>query len=92
MVEFYDIAGLVKGANKGEGLGSQFLSHIKEVNAVVEVVRCFESSEIIHIENKVDPLSDIDTVNTELILKDLETVEKESPNWKEKPKPATTKK
>jgi len=76
VVEFYDIAGLVKGANKGEGLGNQFLSHIREVNAVVEVVRCFESSEIIHIENKVDPLKDIDTVNTELILKDLETVEK----------------
>ena len=75
-MEFYDIAGLVKGANKGEGLGNQFLSHIREVNAVVEVVRCFESGEIIHIENKVDPLSDIDTVNTELILKDLEIVEK----------------
>ncbi|MEK7574486.1 MAG: redox-regulated ATPase YchF [Patescibacteria group bacterium] len=76
VVEFYDIAGLVKGANKGEGLGNQFLSHIREVNAVVEVVRCFELGEIIHIENKVDPLSDIDTVNTELILKDLEIVEK----------------
>lgn len=76
VVEFYDIAGLVKDASKGEGLGNQFLSHIREVNAVVEVVRCFESSEIIHVENKVDPSSDIDTVNTELILKDLETVEK----------------
>ena len=76
VVEFYDIAGLVKGANKGEGLGNQFLSHIREVNAVVEVVRCFESAEIIHVENRVDPLKDIDTVNTELILKDMETVEK----------------
>ncbi|MFA5083967.1 MAG: redox-regulated ATPase YchF [Candidatus Paceibacterota bacterium] len=76
VVEFYDIAGLVKGANKGEGLGNQFLSHIREVNAVVEVVRCFKAGEIIHVENKVDPLKDIDTVNTELILKDLETVEK----------------
>ena len=76
VVEFYDIAGLVKDASKGEGLGNQFLSHIREVSAVVEVVRCFESSEIIHVENKVDPSKDIDTVNTELILKDLETVEK----------------
>lgn len=76
VVEFYDIAGLVKGANKGEGLGNQFLSHIREVSAIVEVVRCFQSGEIIHIENRVDPLKDIDTVNTELILKDLETVEK----------------
>ena len=76
VVEFYDIAGLVKGANKGEGLGNQFLSHIREVNAIVEVVRCFKSDEIIHIENRVDPVKDIDTVNTELILKDLETVEK----------------
>ncbi len=76
VVEFYDIAGLVKGANKGEGLGNQFLSHIREVNAIVEVVRCFEAGEIIHIENRVDPIKDIEIVNTELIFKDLETVEK----------------
>lgn len=76
VVEFYDIAGLVKGANKGEGLGNQFLSHIKDVDAVVQVVRCFKSDEIIHVENKVDPLGDIETINTELILKDLEIVEK----------------
>lgn len=76
VVEFYDIAGLVKGANKGEGLGNKFLSHIKEVSAIVEVVRCFESSEIIHVENKVDPVNDIEILNTELILKDLETIEK----------------
>ena len=76
VVKFYDIAGLVKGANKGEGLGNQFLSHIRETDAIVEVVRCFESSEIIHVENKVNPAGDIDTINTELVLKDLETAEK----------------
>lgn len=76
IVEFYDIAGLVKGANVGEGLGNQFLSHIREVNAIVEVIRVFESSEIIHVEEKVDPLRDLEIINTELILKDLDTVEK----------------
>lgn len=76
VVEFYDIAGLVKGANKGEGLGNQFLSHIREVNAIVQVVRCFPASEIVHIEEKIDPIRDIETVNTELILKDLETAER----------------
>jgi len=76
VVEFYDIAGLVKGANKGEGLGNQFLSHIRETNAIVQVVRCFQSEEIIHIEQKVDPVRDLEIVNTELILKDLETIEK----------------
>lgn len=76
VVEFYDIAGLVKGANKGEGLGNQFLSHIRDANAIVQVVRCFENSEIIHVENKIDPSRDIDTINTELILKDLETIGK----------------
>jgi hypothetical protein len=76
VVEFYDIAGLVKGANKGEGLGNQFLSHIKEVNAIVEVIRCFSSDEIIHVENGVDPLRDLEIINTELILKDLDIVEK----------------
>lgn len=76
IVEFYDIAGLVKGANKGEGLGNQFLSHIREVSAVVEVLRCFSSDEIVHVENSVDPLRDLQIINEELILKDLETVEK----------------
>jgi hypothetical protein len=76
IVEFYDIAGLVKGAYKGEGLGNQFLSHIREVNAIVEVVRCFSSPEVIHVEQKVDPIRDIDIINTELILKDLETMER----------------
>ena len=76
VVEFYDIAGLVKGANKGEGLGNQFLAHIRETQAVVIVLRIFENPEIIHVENYVDPLRDLETINTELALKDLETVEK----------------
>ncbi len=76
IVEFVDIAGLVRGASKGEGLGNQFLSHIRETEAIVQVVRCFEDADIIHVEQSVDPVRDIDTVNTELLLKDLETVEK----------------
>ncbi len=76
IVEFYDIAGLVKGANAGEGLGNQFLSHIREVDAIIEVIRVFESSEIIHVEEKADPIRDLEIINTELILKDLDTVEK----------------
>lgn len=76
VVEFYDIAGLVKGASQGEGLGNQFLSHIRDVAAVVQVVRCFAEGEIIHVEEKIDPVRDIEIINTELILKDLETVEK----------------
>ena len=76
VVEFYDIAGLVKGAWKGEGLGNQFLSHIREVSAIAQVVRCFSDSEITHIEEGVDPVRDLEIINTELILKDLETIEK----------------
>ena len=76
VVEFYDIAGLVRGANKGEGLGNQFLAHIREVAVMVHVVRCFESSEIIHVEEQVNPERDIDIINTELILKDLEILER----------------
>ncbi len=76
VVEFYDIAGLVKGANQGEGLGNQFLSHIREVRAVVQVVRCFKDHDIIHVEEHVNPIRDIEIINAELILKDLETVEK----------------
>jgi len=76
VVEFYDIAGLVKGANQGEGLGNQFLSHIREVRAVVQVVRCFVDHDIVHVEAGVDPLRDIEIINAELILKDLDTVEK----------------
>ncbi|MEK9180283.1 MAG: redox-regulated ATPase YchF [Patescibacteria group bacterium] len=76
VVEFYDIAGLVKGANKGEGLGNQFLSHIRETQAIAIVLRTFQDSEIIHVENSVDPIRDLDIINTELALKDLESVEK----------------
>ena len=73
--EFTDIAGLVKGASNGEGLGNKFLSHIREVDAIVEVVRCFEDGEITHVEGKIDPIRDIEIINTELILADLEIVE-----------------
>ena len=73
--EFTDIAGLVKGASKGEGLGNKFLSHIREVDAIVEVVRCFDDNNIIHVENKIDPIDDIETINLELILADLEVIE-----------------
>lgn len=75
-IEFVDIAGLVKGASKGEGLGNKFLSHIREVDAIVHVVRCFEDKEIVHVEGKIDPLSDIETINIELTLADIESVEK----------------
>jgi len=74
-VEFVDIAGLVKGASKGEGLGNKFLSHIREVDAIVHVVRCFEDKNIIHVEGKIDPISDIETINLELMLADLELIE-----------------
>ena len=73
--EFTDIAGLVSGASHGEGLGNKFLSHIREVDAIVEVVRCFENKNIIHVENDVDPIRDIEIINVELILADLEVVE-----------------
>lgn len=75
-IEFCDIAGLVKGASKGEGLGNKFLGHIREVAAIVHVVRCFENENIVHVDGKIDPLSDIDTINTELILADMEVLEK----------------
>lgn len=80
IVEFVDIAGLVRGANKGEGLGNQFLSHIRQVDAIVQVVRCFENEDITHVEESVDPIRDMETIHTELILKDLETVEKRIAN------------
>ncbi|AYV68728.1 MULTISPECIES: redox-regulated ATPase YchF [Niallia] len=74
--EFTDIAGIVKGASKGEGLGNKFLSHIREVDAICQVVRCFADDNITHVSGKVDPISDIETINLELILADLESVEK----------------
>ena len=76
VVEFCDIAGLVKGAASGEGLGNKFLSHIRDVSAIVMVLRCFSSTEITHVEDSVDPVRDMDIINAELALKDLETVEK----------------
>lgn len=75
-IEFCDIAGLVKGASQGEGLGNKFLGHIREVAAIVHVVRCFEDENIVHVSGKIDPLSDIDTINTELILADMEVLER----------------
>ncbi len=75
-VEFVDIAGLVAGASKGEGLGNQFLAHIRETDAIVNVVRCFEDENVVHVNGRVDPLSDIETIQTELALADLSTVEK----------------
>jgi ribosome-binding ATPase len=75
-VEFVDIAGLVAGAASGEGLGNKFLAHIRETDAICHVVRCFENADIIHVNNKIDPLSDIDTIDTELALADLDSVEK----------------
>lgn len=75
-IEFVDIAGLVKGASKGEGLGNQFLSNIREVDAIVHVVRCFEDSNIIHVDGSIDPLRDIETINLELIFSDIEIIER----------------
>ena len=76
--EFTDIAGIVKGASQGEGLGNKFLENIRQVNAIVHVVRAFDGDDIIHVNGVVNPLDDIDTINTELILADLETVENQS--------------
>lgn len=76
VVEFVDIAGLVKGASKGEGLGNKFLSHIREVDAIVQVVRCFENPNVVHVDGSVNPLRDIETINLELIFADLETLDK----------------
>ena len=76
VIEFVDIAGLVKGASKGEGLGNQFLSNIREVDAIVHVVRCFEDSNIVHVDGSIDPLRDIETINLELIFSDIEILER----------------
>ena len=76
VIEFVDIAGLVKGASKGEGLGNKFLSHIREVDAIVHVVRCFENTDIIHVDGSIDPIRDLETINFELILSDMEILER----------------
>jgi len=85
-LEFVDIAGLVRGASKGEGLGNQFLGHIREVDAIVHVLRCFEDDDITHVEGRIDPVADSETVETELILADLESVEKRLPALEKKAK------
>lgn len=83
-LEFVDIAGLVKGASKGEGLGNKFLSHIREVDAIVHVLRCFEDGDVTHVEGSVDPLRDAEIIETELVLADLESVEKRMPALEKK--------
>ncbi|MFL2743063.1 MAG: redox-regulated ATPase YchF [Gammaproteobacteria bacterium TMED222] len=83
-VEFVDIAGLVSGASKGEGLGNKFLGHIKETQAIAHVVRCFENQNITHVNNKIDPIEDIEIIETELILSDIETLEKSKESLKKK--------
>ena len=83
-LSFVDIAGLVRGASKGEGLGNQFLANIREVDAIVHVLRCFENDDIQHVDNKIDPISDADTVETELMLSDLESLEKRVPAHQKK--------
>ena len=77
VIEFVDIAGLVKGASKGEGLGNQFLANIREVDAIVHVVRCFEDPNVIHVDGSIDPLRDIETINLELIFSDIEILKEE---------------
>ena len=76
IIEFVDIAGLVKGASKGEGLGNKFLSHIREVDSIIQVVRCFENPNVVHVDGSINPIRDIETINLELIFSDLETVDK----------------
>jgi len=85
-LEFVDIAGLVRGASKGEGLGNQFLSHIREVDAIIYVLRCFEDGNITHVEGTIDPLRDAEIIETELVLADMESLEKRLPNLQKKAK------
>ena len=75
-MDFVDIAGLVEGASRGEGLGNQFLAHIRETDAIAHIVRCFEDENVVHVDGRVDPLADIETINTELALADMETLER----------------
>jgi len=79
-IEFFDIAGLVKGASTGEGLGNKFLSHIRNVDAIIHIVRCFENNDVTHVDGEINPIRDIETINTELILKDIESIEKRIKN------------
>jgi GTP-binding protein YchF len=85
-IEFVDIAGLVKGASKGEGLGNKFLSHIREVDAIIHVLRCFEDADITHVHGKIDPVEDAEVIETELIIADLDSVDKRLPNLIKKAK------
>ena len=85
-VEFVDIAGLVEGASKGEGLGNKFLGHIRETQAIIHVVRCFVDNEVTHVNEKVDPISDVEIIEMELILSDIESLEKQKKESQEKQK------
>ena len=85
---FVDIAGLVRGASKGEGLGNQFLANIREVDAIAHVVRCFEDTDVTHVEGKIDPIADIETIETELMLADLDSLEKRVDAWRRRPRAA----
>ena len=86
-MEFVDIAGLVEGASKGEGLGNKFLAHIRETDAIAHVVRCFDNDDIVHVAGRLDPLSDIEIINTELALADLESVERAIERTEKRPSP-----
>ena len=79
-IEFFDIAGLVKGASTGEGLGNKFLSHIRNVDAIIHIIRCFENGDVTHVDGEINPMRDIETINTELLLKDIESIEKRIKN------------
>mgnify|MGYP001486250339 FL=1 len=83
-ITFVDIAGLVKGASKGEGLGNKFLSHIREVDAIVHLVRCFESSKITHVNSEINPVNDLETIKTEIILSDIDIIQKKLEKNKKK--------
>ena len=83
-ISFVDIAGLVKGASKGEGLGNKFLSHIREVDAIIHLVRCFDSEKITHVNSKINPANDLETIKTEIILSDIDVVEKKLEKRKKK--------
>lgn len=87
-IEIVDIAGLIKGASKGEGLGNQFLANIREVNAIIHVVRCFDNDNVVHVDGSVNPVRDKEIIDTELLLKDLETVEKRLEKYKKQAKGA----